>query len=296
MVVRGRIVEQFTRSPTGHKPAGKCFSVTTECSGMSDSEQTNELASALDAGDVALGLLDNAYSPTLVEFYGELGMDFVWIDFEHGGPDPWDASQVESLLRAAERTGIELLIRLPDTDPTLVRKALDLGVRNLFLPRVETAAEVREAVRSARFRYDGGPGERGLASPRARRWGLADEYVATEDRETVVGVTMETVASVENIDEILSVPELGFVFIGPFDLSVSLGHPGELDHPDVEEAVETIRSKAIEAGVPVGGLAFGMDDANEKAANGYQLLNLGSTTGALKQATTAWLDDYESER
>ncbi|MUW14682.1 aldolase [Halorubrum sp. CBA1125] len=260
---------------------------------MTASQPANDLAATLDEGDVALGILDNTYSPTLVEFYGDLGVDFVWLDLEHGGPDPWDWRQLEDLLRAAERTDVELLVRLPDTDPTLVRKALDLGARNVFVPRVETADEVRDAVRSARFRYDDGPGDRGLGSPRARRWGLADEYVATEDRETLVGVTIETASSVENLDDILAVSELGFVFIGPLDLSVSLGHPGEVEHPTVQDAVETVRSKAVDAGVPVAGLGFGMDDVNTKAANGYQLLNLGSTTGALKQTVTGWFDADE---
>lgn len=263
---------------------------------MDRSRPGNDLATILEEGGIALGVLDNTYSPTLVEFYGELGLDFIWLDLEHGGPAPRDGGHMENLLRAAERTDVEILLRLPDSDPTLVRKALDLGVRNVFLPRVETAREVREAVRSARFRYDDGPGDRGLGSPRARRWGLAENYIDTEDKETVVGVTIENEASVENLDEILAVPEVGFVFIGPLDLSVSLGHPGEITHPDVQEAVETIRSRAIEAGVPVGGLGFNMDDVNEKAANGYQILNLGSTTGALKQVVTGWFDSYEGDR
>ncbi|MFC7075571.1 HpcH/HpaI aldolase family protein [Haloarcula halophila] len=260
---------------------------------MGPSPATNGLRQRLEDGGVALGILDNTYSPTLVEFYGDLGVDYVWIDLEHGGPDPWDATSVENLLRAAERSGVELLVRLPDTDPTLVRKALDVGVRSLFLPRVETATEVEAAVRSARFRYDGDPGDRGLAAPRARRWGLAEDYVEQEDTETLVGTTVETAAAVENIDAILDVSDLGFVFIGPLDLSVSLGHPGELDHPEVVDAVETVRAAAVEAGVPVGGLGFGMDDVNEKAANGYQLLNLGSTTGALQRTLTGWLDSYD---
>ncbi|MFW5919507.1 MAG: HpcH/HpaI aldolase family protein [Halanaeroarchaeum sp.] len=261
--------------------------VTTDRSG---------LAGALAGDGVALGLLDNTYSPTLVEFFGELGLDFVWLDFEHGGPDPWDGPTIENLLRAGERTDIDLLVRLPDTDPTLVRKALDLGVRHLFLPRVETASEVEAAVRSARFRYDDGPGDRGLAAPRARRWGQVDDYVATEDAETVVGTTVETEAAVENIEDILSVPDLGFVFVGPLDLSVSLGHPNELDHPAVQDAIETVEAAAFEAGVPVGGLGFGMGDVNEKAAAGYSLLNVGSTTGALEQAITGWLDAYDGGR
>ncbi|MDB2243134.1 HpcH/HpaI aldolase family protein, partial [Halorubrum ezzemoulense] len=141
-----------------------------------------------------------------------------------------------------------------------------------------------------------GPGDRGLASPRARRWGLADDYVAGEDRETLVGVTIETAESLADLDAILDVPELGFVFIGPFDLSVALGHPGEIDHPDVQEAVERIRSAAVDAGVPVGGLGFGMDDVNEKAENGYQLINLGSTTGALKGVVDGWFDAVTFDR
>jgi len=263
---------------------------------MATDQSTNGLRARVDDGGVTLGVLDNAYSPTLVEFYGELGLDFVWLDFEHGGPDPWDAGTVENLLRAGERTGIELLVRLPDSEPTLVRKALDLGVRNLFLPRVETAEEVEAAVRSSRFEYEDGPGDRGLANPRASRWGSVEDYVATEDRETMVGTTIETAAAVENIDEILDVPELGFVFLGPFDLSVSMGHPGEKDHPDVQEALETVRSAAVDADVTVGGLGFGMEDVNEKADNGYQIINLGSTTGALKGVATGWLDAFEGER
>ncbi|QZX99369.1 HpcH/HpaI aldolase family protein [Halobaculum rubrum] len=263
---------------------------------MANSEPRNGVRARIEDGGVALGVLDTTYDPSVVELYGELGLDFVWLDMEHGGPDPWDGQTVEHLLRAAERTGIEPLVRLPDSEPTLVRKALDLGARSVFLPRVETAAEVETAVRSARFRYDGEPGDRGLAAPRARRWGLKEEYVEAEDRETLVGTTVETVEAVENIDSILAVPDLGFVFIGPLDLSVQLGHPGELDHPEVEEAVDRVRTAALEADVPVGGLGFGMDDVNEKVDDGYQILHLGSTAGAIQSVVGDWLDDYEGER
>ncbi len=109
-------------------------------------------------------------------------------------------------------------------------------------------------------------------------------------------MTIETEASVENLDAILDIPELGFVFIGPPDLSVALGCPRETDHPDVQDAGETVRSTAVDAGVPVGGLGFGVDDVNEKAANGDQFLNLGSTTGTLKQAVPGWFDAYQGER
>ena len=262
---------------------------------MVESVRTNSLREQLESGDVALGVLDNTYSPTLIELYGELGLDFVWLDFEHGGPSPWDAETIEGLLRAAELTETELLVRLPVTEPALVRKTLDAGVRNVFLSRVDTADEVGQAVRATRFRYDGEAGRRGLANPRAGRWGLAQDYVTTEDEEVLLGVTIESTSAVDDLDAILDVPELGFVFIGPLDLSVALGHPSELDHSEVQETVETVRKTATEAGVPVGGLGFGMDDVNEKAEMGYQLLNLGSTTGALRTTVTEWLDGYDPE-
>ncbi len=260
---------------------------------MIEDSRRNSLRDALDGEETALGVLDNTYSPTLVELYGELGADFVWLDFEHGGPSPWDAETMSDLLRAAELTDTEILARVPEAEPALVRKVLDAGVRNVFISRVDSAEEVRRVTRAARFEYDGDAGERGLANPRASRWGLADDYAATEDEEAVLGVTIENPSAVDDIDAILDVPNLGFVFIGPLDLSVAFGHPGEVDHPDVQEAVEEVRSKAVEAGVPVGGLGFGMDDVNEKAANGYDMLNLGSTTAAVQSVMEEWLDAYD---
>ena len=260
---------------------------------MATSPRTNLLQRTLEDDDVALGVLENAYSPTLVEFYGELGLDFVWIDLEHAGPSPFDGDRLEDLTRAANVTGTELLVRLPEPDPGMVRKTLDAGVRSLFVSRIESADEVRRVIEASQFEYDGEPGKRGFASPRASRWGTTDDYAGTEDEEIVVGVTIENPTAVENIDEILEVPGLGFVFAGPLDLAVSLGHPGEPAHDDVEEHVEAVREAALEAGVPLGGLGFGMDDVNEKADSGYQILNLGSTTGALGGAVRSWLNEYE---
>ncbi len=254
------------------------------------SQPTNELRRTVADGGVALGVLDDTYDPTVVELYGDAGLDFVWFDLEHGGPSPLDGDRLAGLLRAAERTGVEPVVRVPGTDPVFVRKTLDLGARTVFLPRVHGPEEVRAAARSARFEVDGDPGDRGLAAPRASRWGATEEYAAVADRETLLGVTIETAASVERIEAILDVPALGFVFVGPYDLSVSLGRPGEVDHPEVQEAVERVRSAARAAGVPLGGIAFDPGDAREKAANGYQILHVGSTTGALQAAAGEWVD------
>jgi 2-keto-3-deoxy-L-rhamnonate aldolase RhmA len=237
----------------------------------------------LEANDVALGARATATSPTLVEVYGSLGFDFVWVDLEHTGPSADDATALEHLVRAANLAGTELLVRIPGREPHTVRKVLDAGVRTVLVPRVETAAEVRAVVRAGRFVYDGGPGDRGAAAGYSSRWGNPpDGYPAKEDETVRIGVMLENETAVENVDDILAVPELGFVFVGPSDLSISLGHPFETTHPDVLDAIETIRAAAIGANVPLGGIRNRVEEAREAIEDGYQILRIGDEVSAVR--------------
>lgn len=240
----------------------------------------NAVRAAFEAGDCVYGGVASTGSPKVVEAFGDLGLDFVWVDFEHAGASPWDADNLEGLTRAAEAGGTELLVRIPKPDPALVRKTLDAGVRNLMVPRIEEAAEVRRAVEAAHFRYDGGVGDRGMAGCRADAWGAVEEYSRVEDDAVLVGTTIENPTAVENIDDILSVPELGFVFIGFEDLSTSLGHPREFDHPEVKRRGEIIRERALEAGVPVGRACIEEGDPERLPEEGFQMLNIASELAA----------------
>lgn len=248
----------------------------------------NDLRATIETDEVALGVLDDLYSPTMVEVYGDLGFDFVWQDLEHAGPAASDADSLAHLLRAADAVDIELLVRVPEPNPATIHKVLDTGVRNVFISHIETREDVETAIEAARFTYDGEPGGRGFANPRASRWGQANEYVDTEDREIMVGITVEEPTAIENIDEILAVPELDFVFIGPLDIAVATGHPGDVTHPEVQEAVDEVVAAAREAHVTLGGLGFGEDDVDQKIADGYQILHVGSTTGAAAESLRSW--------
>lgn len=254
----------------------------------------NDLRETVDSDGTAFGVIDTTYSPRVVELCGDLGCDFVWLDLEHGGPSPWDGDTLESFARAAEVGGTELLVRIPEPSAALVRKTLDAGVRNLFVSHVDNAADAEVVARAARFDYDGEPGERGLASPRASRWGLADDYAASEDAATTVGVTVESPAAIENIEDICAVPELGFVFLGPLDLSVAHGRPGEHGHDDVQADVERARDAALDAGVSIGGLAFGVEDAKSKVEQGYAMLNVGNTMSAIRGGIEETLSDLDA--
>jgi 2-dehydro-3-deoxyglucarate aldolase len=246
-------------------------------------QQSNSVRHTIENGGVVYGARSSTFSPTVVEVFGSLGIDFVWLDFEHMGPSPYDSTVFEELTRAAEAGGTELLVRLPSGDPPLVRKVLDAGVRNLLVPRVDSAAEVRAAVEATRFVYDGHPGERGKASGRSSGWGTATDYVATEDEEVCLGVMIEKTTAVEEFDEILSVPDLGFVFIGPSDLSVQMGHPTDKQHPTVTEQVESIRERALAADVPLGGIANDPEAVAEAEAQGYQILRMGGDLDSIEE-------------
>jgi 2-dehydro-3-deoxyglucarate aldolase len=246
-------------------------------------ESNDSIREHFENDEVAIGARATSISPTLVEVYGDIGLDFVWIDLEHTGWSPTDATALEDLTRAAEVAGTDVLVRLPSGDPDLVRKALDAGVRTLLIPRVETMVEVREAVRASRVTHEGAPGERGAAAGRATTWGnRPDDYATSEDEHVCVGVMIENATAVENLDDILGVEGLGFAFLGPSDLSISLGHPFETDHPEVREAIERARVGALEASVPLGGIANDATAAREAIDEGYRLLRIGDEVAAAR--------------
>lgn len=255
--------------------------------------QKNEFLERLRDEKVALGAQTVTHKPSIIEVYGDMGLDFVWTDFEHIGPTPENSKLFQNLTRAAELSGTELLVRLPGNDPSLIRKVLDSGVRNILIPRIETAADVRQAVEASKFSYKNDIGERGIAASRVSGWGseLDEEYVHREDQNTAVGVMIENTTAVENLDEILRVKELEFVVIGPADLSVSMGHPLNDDHPEVQETVKHIQQTVKAADIPVGQLASSADEAKELIDDDVQIIRIsGGEIAALRSVVKTRFD------
>ena len=243
----------------------------------------NHIRETIESDEAVLGAGSTTLSPVMVEVYADLGYDFVWLDFEHIGPSAYDSGVFEGLVRTADAAGIELLCRIPSGDPVLVRKVLDAGVRTILVPRLETVDAVREAVAATRFAYDGGPGERGVAKAQASHWGgRSADYADREDETVLCGIMLENRSMLESIDEVLAVPDLGFCFIGPMDLSVSLGHPLEPDHPEVIDARDRFRDACLEAGVPVGCIRNDPADAATAVNDGFQIVRIGDDVGAAR--------------
>ncbi|WP_265109475.1 HpcH/HpaI aldolase family protein [Halosolutus halophilus] len=254
----------------------------------------NGFRRALEHGETVLGASSETFSPTVIETFGRLGLDYVWLDFEHGGPSPYDSTAFEEFTRAAEAADIELLVRLPAPEPPLVRKVLDAGVRTVLLPRIETASELRRGIEAAYFAYDGDVGNRGVGVGRSGEWaGYVDSFVAGEDDEVLVGTMIENERAVENIEEILAVPQLGFAFVGPADLEISMsaGDPTAKNHDAVTAAIDRTLEACLAAEIPIGRIRNDPADAQAAIDAGYQIVRIGGDISSVREVLGDRLDE-----
>ena len=162
---------------------------------------------------------------------------------------------------------------------------LDAGVRTILLPRIETAAQLRPAVEAAYFAYDGDVGDRGVGVGRSGEWaGYVDSFVGGEDDEVLVGTMIENERAVENIEDILAVPHLGFAFVGPADLAMSMsgGDPLAKNEAAVQTAVDRTLEACLAADVPIGRIRNSVEEARTAAAAGYQILRIGGDIGSIR--------------
>lgn len=202
-----------------------------------DKKRTVSLVERLRNKEELLGLVVKMPGHALLEVAGHLGFDFALIDTEHGSGDTGD---LENHLRAAGSVGLNVVVRVGANDSLPVLRALDAGAHGVIVPHVNTPREAALAVQSAHYPPIG---TRGLAaSTRAGRFSTDSmaEHLERARRETAVIVQIEDIAAVEHGYEIASTEHIDAVWLGPGDLSMSLGVPGELEHPLVAEAIDRI--------------------------------------------------------
>jgi len=216
----------------------------------------NRTKAKLAAGEAAFGCFVRTPEPQLIEYVGMLGWDFLVFDAEHG---PLQPREVEDLCRAIEPRGTTPLVRVTTNDTPTILRFLDTGAHGVHVPWVNSAAEAEKAVRAVKYTPRG---IRGLAGSRASEWGLREPigaYVQRANRETLVVIQIETQDAVDAIDDYLKVDGIDVLFLGPTDLSQSLGHPGRLDHPDVLAAMERVAEAVVGSGVTLGIYAGSVD-------------------------------------
>lgn len=248
--------------------------------------RTNTAKARLRAGETIYGCFVRYPEPGLVEVLGYQGWDYLVFDAEHGTVEPRDC---EHMVRAAEIRGVSSLVRVPTNQPPVLLRYLDTGIGGVQVPWVNSAADAERAVQAVKYQPRG---SRGLAGVRAADYaqvGTLAEYVPEANRETMIVLQIESLEGLANVREIAAVPDVDVIFIGPADLSHSFGRPGDVQHPDVQAAMQTIADAVQEAGVALGTLVTTVEAARAWRARGARYL-LGTTEMLLRSASRAYLE------
>ncbi len=214
------------------------------------------LKKRLQKGDVVIGPFVIVPSATLVDTLGYAGMDFCILDSEHG---PLTMETCMDLVIAAQGAGVAPIIRVGANDERLILRALDLGAEGVQVPQINVKDDAQRVVHSAKYAPIG---ERGLSVfTRAGNYfkeggsGGGRSHTDRQNDETAVVVHIEGKRGLDNLDEIMTVQGIDVLFLGPYDISQSLGVPGQVRSPKVESALKAAAAKARKQGRAVGSYA-----------------------------------------
>lgn len=250
----------------------------------------NSLKQRLISGENVLGCWSFLGNPLIVEILGLTGFDYILLDQEHGLGDPSDLPAQLQALSATPTVGV---VRVPWNDHVYLKRVLDAGAEAVLIPSIDTAEEARAAVAACLYPPRG---RRGTAagSVRASSFGMAPDYVATCAENLLIACQIESAKAVENIDEILAVEGIDVIFIGPFDLSATVGQMGNLKHPEVARLIGVAEERIKAAGRPMGTVPHPGCTWKDMFARGYQFVNAGSDVARLRDGSLADVKEFRT--
>ncbi|WP_179402954.1 HpcH/HpaI aldolase family protein [Burkholderia guangdongensis] len=257
---------------------------------------TNSLKQRLHDGDEPMfGLWLTLASDAAAEALAHAGFDWLCIDMEHAPNDSHDVASQLRALAAAHLPG-EPVVRVPARDAWLVKRALDAGARTLMFPTIDTPDDAAHAVRLTRYPSPDAPdGLRGVAGiVRASAYGMRRDYLPTANAQIAVIAQIESARGVDQVERIAATPGIDGLFVGPGDLSASLGHLGDARHPDVESAIARVLAAGRQAGVAVGIFANDTASARQYREAGFRLIALSADVSWLLRATRQALQEVRS--
>ena len=211
--------------------------------------------------------------PALTEMMAAAGFDWLCIDLEH---TTTSITQAGELIRIGSLAGVPMLVRLSGHGPEQIKRVLDAGAQGIIAPMVTTPGEAARIVEAASYPP---AGTRGVGLARAQSYGTGfDEYLKGPARNIVVIAQIEHIDAVQNLGAILDVDGIDGFFVGPYDLSASLGRPGDLEHPDVKSALEAVE-EYVTADGPVAGIHVVEPDVaqlQDALDRGYRFVSFAS--------------------
>ena len=217
-------------------------------------------------------------SPLLAEAAGHAGFDWGVIDMEHA---PLDLGDVVHLLQAVAGTRMVPVLRVPWNDTVTIKRVLDAGATTLLVPFVQNAAEAARAVAATRYPPEGVRGMAGMS--RAAQFGMRGDYLKTANRGLSVIVQLESEAALAELEAIAAVPGVDALFIGPADLSASMGLVGQIMHPRVMDLMTRAAQRCHALGMPIGSIGVEPEVVARYRAVGYDFLAINSDLGLFMQ-------------
>lgn len=234
----------------------------------------------LAADEVCIGASITFTDPRVTDALAD-SVDFLWIDLEHSFMSP---EALSGHLLAARGRQKAALVRVTGSSTPFIKPVLDMGADGIIVPQIRSADEVWRVVRDCRYPPQGHRGYGPRVPSNYGRDGGA-EYIARANRELFVAVQIETAEALAALDEILAIPGLDALVLGPSDLSGALGRLGDVEHPTVVAAIETVIAKTRAAGLSVGaGMGTDAAYAAKMAKRGVQWLQVGCDFGYLVEA------------
>ncbi|HAA44946.1 MAG: 2-dehydro-3-deoxyglucarate aldolase [Halomonas sp. 54_146] len=217
---------------------------------------------------IATGIFSKTLDSAFVEAAGLAGLDFIILDTEHG---PASLETLHHHVRAARLTPMQAIIRVKGVEPHAIGCALDTGAAGVQVPNINSAEQAREAVNAARFHPHG---QRGVCRfVRAAQFGDQEKaQYFQQANQAVVILQVEGLEGVKNLDQILDVPGFDVLFVGPYDLSQSVGKPGEVDAPEVIALMREIAAKSKAKGVLLGAFCDTPENAKLLRAEGFSYI------------------------
>ncbi len=229
-----------------------------------------------------LGTLVTTDSAEVVEVISSCGFEWLFFDVEHS--PLLEPATVQRLLQVVQGTCYSV-VRVPENGEAWIKRMLDTGCDGVLVPHVNNGRDAERAVRAAKYPPDG---SRSVGIARAHRYGLGfRDYLERANEDIAVIVQVEHVQAVRNIEEILAVSGVSAVFIGPYDLSGSMDRLGYIQEPRVTQAVDFVRQRCGEAGMPVGIFAPEIKSARAELEKGTSFVAVGSDLGYLASSAKA---------
>lgn len=250
----------------------------------------NTTLARLRGGQPALGLWLHSHSFHIARIVAANGIvDWLLVDLEHTPVDLSTASMIFGAVADVSAGACTPLARVAEGAATQIKHALDAGAQGVIVPMVNTAQDAANAVRFSRYPPLGERGAGGLVPHFGFGTNSHIEYVGAANDEILVSIQIETRTAVENIEAILDVPGIDMVFIGPFDLHISLGLPPALwsDSPEFLAAVRTVISACRARGLPFGTISPNAEGAVARLADGFTFVSIGTDIGHLTGSLAA---------